>query len=46
MDVPAPRAVIGTPVVAQASTTAITSSTWRGRTTTRGTTRYSEASVL
>ena len=46
MDVPAPRAVIGTPVVAQASTTASTSSTCLGRTTTCGTTRYSEASVL
>ncbi len=43
-DVPAPRAVSGTPSARQTSSTAATSSTARGKTTVVGGTRYSDAS--
>src|SRR6218665_3910421 len=44
-EVPAPREVSGTAAVRAASTTAITSSTSRGKTTTSGTTRKLDASL-
>ena len=44
-DVPAPRAVTGTPSARHTAKPAARSSSWRGRTTTRGSTRYNEASL-
>ena len=44
IEVPAPRAVTGIPAVRLTSTIACSSSAWRGKTTTSGSTRYSDAS--